>query len=143
MSQPFTFQSADFCPVKDQALLERLARMTPEEIARHDNPDVNIRILHDAGSVVLAEKFLGILRSHEENKRFSTIFGNPNPRSHMALAEMINRNRVSCRNCVFVTMDEWADEDGNIAPVTYRSGFIYSFMKYFIKIGRASCRERV
>jgi 6-phosphogluconolactonase/glucosamine-6-phosphate isomerase/deaminase len=50
----------------------------------------------------------------------------------MALAEMINRNRISCRNCIFVTMDEWADEDGNVAPDTYRSGFIYSFKKYFI-----------
>jgi 6-phosphogluconolactonase/glucosamine-6-phosphate isomerase/deaminase len=29
-------------------------------------------------------------------------------------------------------MDEWADEDGNVAPVTYKSGFTYSFMKYFI-----------
>ena len=29
-------------------------------------------------------------------------------------------------------MDEWADEEGNVAPVTYRSGFTYSFLKYFI-----------
>lgn len=132
MSQSFTFQSADFCPVKDQALLERLARMTPAEIEHHDNPAVKIRIIYDAGSVILAEKFLGIRQSQVENKRFSTIFGNPNPRSHMALAELINRNRVSCKNCVFVTMDEWADEEGRIAPDTYRSGFTYSFMKYFI-----------
>ena len=132
MDLSFTFKSADFCPVKDLELLARLAKMTPEEIAKHDNPDVNIRIMSNAGAVVLAEKFMGIKQSHDENKLFSTIFGNPNPNSHMALAEMINRNKVSCKNCVFVTMDEWADEDGNIAPPTYRSGFIYSFMKYFI-----------
>ena len=133
MSKPWSFQSADFCPIKDQALLERLAKMTPEEIEHHDNPDVNIRILPNAISVVLAEKFLGIKQSYEENKLFSTIFGNPAPQPHMALAELINRNRISSKNCVFDTMDEWADENGNEAPDTYRSGFTYSIKKYFIE----------
>ncbi len=132
MSSEFNFTPADFCPIKDRALLARLAAMTREEIENHPNPDVNIRILPNSGVVTLAEKFLGIKESFEQNKRFSTIFGNPNPSTHMALAELINRHRVSCRNCVFVTMDEWADENGNIAPDTYQAGFTYSFMKYFI-----------
>lgn len=133
MSTDFDFEPADFCPIKDRALLGRLAKMTPEEIAQHPNPEVNIRILANFGVVTMTEKFLGIKESSDTGKLFSTIFGNPNPTSHMALAELINRNRVSCRNCVFVTMDEWADQDGNIAPPTYRAGFTYSFMKYFIE----------
>ena len=132
MKGDFQFKSADFCPVKDRELLARLARMTPEEIEKHPNPDVHIRILPNADAVVLAEQFLYIKESFEQNKRFSAIFGNPNPLSHMALAELINRHRVNCKNCVFVTMDEWADENGNIAPDTYQAGFTYSFMKYFI-----------
>lgn len=132
MSTDFQFTSAEFCPVKDRELLARLARMTPEEIEKHPNPEVNIRILANAGAVTIAEKFMYIKESFEQNKRFSTIFGNPNPVTHMALAELINRHRVSCRNCVFVTMDEWADENGTIAPPTYQAGFTYSFMKYFI-----------
>jgi glucosamine-6-phosphate deaminase len=129
----FNFKPADFCPIKDRELLERLAKMTPEEIEQHPNPEVRIKILQNFGAVVLMEKFLGIKESDEQNKKFSTIFGNPNPHTHMALAEMINTHRVSCRNCVFITMDEWADEDGNVAPLTYRSGLTYSFMKYFIE----------
>jgi len=43
--------------------------------------------------------------------------------------KLININRVSCKNCVFVTMDEWADQDGNVAPITYQVGFTFSFMK--------------
>lgn len=103
--------------------------MTPEEIEQHPNPEVRIKILDHAGAVVLADKFVRIKESSDQNKKFSSIFGNPNPDSHMALAEMINVNRVSRRNCVFVTMDEWADEDGTIAPITYRAGFTYSFLK--------------
>ncbi len=128
----FNFQPADFCPVKDRELLERLAKMTPEEIERHPNQDVHIKILANNGVVAISQKFLGIKESFEQNKKFSTIFGNPNPNSHMPLAELINLFNIDCKNCVFVTMDEWADEEGNVAPVTYRSGFTYSFMKYFI-----------
>ncbi len=132
MSTDFNFTPADFCPVKDRELLAKLAQMTPEEIEKHPNPEVCIKILANFGPVVLAQKFLGIKESFEQNKKFSTIFGNPNPNSHMPLAELINLHRIDCKNCVFVTMDEWADEDGNIAPITYKSGFTYSFMKYFI-----------
>jgi 6-phosphogluconolactonase/glucosamine-6-phosphate isomerase/deaminase len=128
----FIFKPADWVPFKDREVIERLRKMTPEELVKHPNPDVNIRILENFGAVVLAEKFMGIRDSYLNNKKFSTIFGNPNPIPHMALAEMINRNKIDCKNCVFVTMDEWADEDGNIAPPTYQSGFTYSFLKYFI-----------
>jgi len=132
MGNGFSFTPSDLCPVKDVKLLESLARMTPEEIEEHPNPDVRIKILPNAGSVAIAQKFTGIKESFEQNKKFSTIFGNPNTDSHMSLAELININRIDCKNCVFITMDEWADEQGNIAPVTYRSGFTYSFLKYFI-----------
>jgi glucosamine-6-phosphate deaminase len=132
MNSDFKFKSADFCPIKDRELLARLARITPAEIEKHPNPDIQLRILPNFGAVTIAEQFMYIKESSEQNKRFSTIFGNPNPLTHMALAELINRQRVSCRNCVFVTMDEWADENGHIAPDTYRAGFTYSFMKYFL-----------
>jgi 6-phosphogluconolactonase/glucosamine-6-phosphate isomerase/deaminase len=29
-------------------------------------------------------------------------------------------------------MDEWADQDGNIAPETYEAGFAHSMLKYFV-----------
>ena len=28
-------------------------------------------------------------------------------------------------------MDEWADQDGNVAPESYPAGFNHSFIKYF------------
>lgn len=129
----FEFKSSDFCPYTDREVLAKLAKMTPEEIETHPNPKLRIKILENSGAVVLAEKFQGIKESFEQNKRFSTIFGNPNPHSHMPLAEMININRIDCKNCVFVTMDEWADEDGNVAPLTYEASLNRSFFKYFIE----------
>ncbi len=142
MKEEFTFHSADFCPIKDRALLERLAKMTPEEIERHPNPEVRIQILANAGAVMLAEKFNGIKESFEQNKKFSTIFGNPNTDLHIPLAELINLFNIDCRNCVFITMDEWADENGNIAPLTYKLGLGYSFFKYFIGRIRPELRPK-
>ena len=132
-NETFNFTPQDWVPFKDKEVMDRLAKMTIEEIEQHPNPDVHIKVLDNFGVVSIGEKFMHIKESFEQNKKFSTIFGNTNPNSHMPLAELINRNRISCKNCVFVTMDEWADEDGNIAPVSYRSGFTYSFMKYFIE----------
>lgn len=38
---------------------------------------------------------------------------------------------INCRNVHAFAMDEWADQDGSIAPLTYKSGFGYSYFKYF------------
>ena len=32
---------------------------------------------------------------------------------------MLNECNISCRNLVVFTMDEWADQDGRIAPESY------------------------
>ncbi|HCS74731.1 MAG TPA: hypothetical protein DIW17_12760, partial [Clostridiales bacterium] len=90
MDSIFNFKPADWVPIKDRELLDRLAKMTAEEIEQHPNPDVRIKILSGFGSVVMADKFMGIKESYEQNKKFSTIFGNPNPNTHMVLAELIN-----------------------------------------------------
>ena len=29
-------------------------------------------------------------------------------------------------------MDEWADDQGNIAPETYKAGFAHSMLKYLV-----------
>ncbi|HPY37204.1 MAG TPA: hypothetical protein PLH38_05180, partial [Clostridia bacterium] len=39
--------------------------------------------------------------------------------------------KVDCRNVHIFAMDEWADENGNVAPLDYKPGLGYSFVKYF------------
>ena len=94
MDNSFKFTPADWVPFKDKEVMEKLSKMTYEELEKHPNPDVHIKILDNYATVVLAEKFMGIKESFEQNKKFSTIFGNPNPNSHMPLGELINRNRI-------------------------------------------------
>ncbi|HBP38752.1 MAG TPA: hypothetical protein DD640_08440, partial [Clostridiales bacterium] len=50
-------------------------------------------------------------------------------------AELINRFRINCRNVYTFNLDEWANENGEIAPESYPAGFNHSFIKsFFAKI---------
>ncbi|NLF84520.1 MAG: hypothetical protein GX571_00255 [Lentisphaerae bacterium] len=132
----FTFKPADWVPYKDfdPRLLARLRALdasTYEQREPHHHPDFRIKVLEGFGGVTMADRFVHIKASDDLDQKFVMICGNPNPHSYMPLAELINTFKVNCRNLYVFTMDEWADEAGNIAPTTYKAGFTYSFMKYF------------
>ncbi|MDR1439632.1 MAG: hypothetical protein LBJ10_06355 [Clostridiales bacterium] len=127
----FAFKPAEWLPFRDQGVAEKLRGMSRDEIERHPNPDFHIKVVPNIGGIVLADIYAQIKASDEQDKKFVFITGNPCPALYMPLAQVINLNRVSCRNVHPFTMDEWADDEGRIAPSTYRSGFTYSFLKYF------------
>lgn len=76
--------------------------------------------------------FTHIKESDDYDRPFIMISGNPCPDTYIPLANLINQFRVNCRNLICFPMDEWADDQGNIAPLDYTAGFGYSFFKYFI-----------
>ncbi|MCL2477984.1 MAG: hypothetical protein FWF22_00680 [Treponema sp.] len=131
MADNFTFKPAPWIAFQDQKITKKLHSMTPEEIEKHPNPDFHIKIFQNIGSLVVADIYANIVASDREDKIFTFITGNPCPALYLPLANLINLNRINCRNVHPFTMDEWADDQGRIAPVTYQSGFTYSFMKYF------------
>ena len=65
------------------------------------------------------------------DKKQVLILGNPEPETYIPVAELINYHKVNCRNLYIFAMDEWADQDGNIAPTTYKAGFAHSLLKLF------------
>ena len=131
MADNFTFKPASWVAFQDQKVTQKLRSMKPEEIEKHPNPNFHIKIFNNIGSLVVADMYANIVASDRENKVFSFITGNPCPALYLPLANLINLNRINCRNVHPFTMDEWADDEGKIAPATYRSGFTYSFLKYF------------
>lgn len=44
---------------------------------------------------------------------------------------MINKFQVNCKNVFVFAMDEYADENGNIAPETWKWGFKYAMYNNF------------
>lgn len=127
----FNFEPAEFVPYKNKEVLERCRNMKREEMEKHPNPDFRINIVTNPGAIWIGDMVGRIQRSDLLDEKLVMIIPNPCPVVYESVADVINRLNVSCRNVHIFTMDEWADQNGNIAPITYRSGFSYSCMKYF------------
>ena len=68
--------------------------------------------------------------SSESGERLVMILPNPWP-SYRHVARIINACQLDCRNVWAFAMDEYADQDGNIAPESWEFGFSHAMLKYF------------
>lgn len=128
----FAFKPGDYVPFKDREVCERLRRLSGRELEKHPNPDFKIKVMMNPHPVLIATLFERIRQSDELDRKCTMILGNPEPETYIPLAQLINYFKVSCRNVHIFAMDEWADDAGNIAPVTYKAGFAHSMLKYLV-----------
>lgn len=128
----FLFKPADYVPFRDREVCERVRKISGKDLEKHPNPDFKIKVMLNPHPVVIGDIFTRIRASDELDKSLTLILGNPEPDTYGPVAELINLHRINCRNVHIFAMDEWADEDGNIAPETYRAGFAHSMLKYFV-----------
>ncbi|OPZ30922.1 MAG: glucosamine-6-phosphate deaminase [Lentisphaerae bacterium ADurb.BinA184] len=129
----FRFQPAAFIPFRDTAAIARVRRIRRADITRHPNPDFRIRVIPDADveRLWVRDMFTRIRESAEAGRRMVMIMPNPWP-SYRKVAALINRHGVSCRHLHTFNMDEYADQDGHIAPVSWELGFGHAFMEFFV-----------
>lgn len=127
----FEFSPANWIPFRNKAELDRVRGIKREDMEKHWNPAFRIKIVPDVRAVFIADCFTRMKMSDEQNKKLVMIFPNPWPDAYITIGELINRFRVNCRNVHIFAMDEWADEQGRVAPISYRAGLGYSFQKYF------------
>lgn len=131
-SNDFKFQPADFVPFKDRELCEKLRKISGTDLEKHHNPNFKIKVMMNPHPVLIATLFSRIKEASEKGKKITLILGNPEPETYIPLAQLINYFQVDCRNVHLFAMDEWADQDGNIAPETYKAGFAHSMLKYLV-----------
>lgn len=128
----FTFEPAPFVPFRDKKAMARVRAMSGKELENHPNKDFKITVTLNPHPIFIADMFTKIKESDEKDKKVVMVLPNPEPDTYMPVAELINYYRVNCRNVYIFAQDEWADQDGNIAPNTYKAGFAYSLLKYFV-----------
>jgi glucosamine-6-phosphate deaminase len=128
----FSFAPATFVPFRDKAGIARVRRIKREDITKHRNPDFRISVVPDAEFEFkwITDMFFRIKDAMEAGRTFVAIMPNPWP-GYVKLADMLNRARVDCRRLHTFNMDEYADENGRIAPETWEFGFGFAFKKYF------------
>lgn len=134
-STKFDFIPSDFVPFKDRELCAKLRQMSGEELEKHEDwqhPDFKVKVMMNPHPVLIATLFSRLKAASEAGKPFSMILGNPEPETYIPLAQLINYFQVDCSKVSIFAEDEWADQDGNIAPETYEAGFVHSMLKYFV-----------
>lgn len=139
----FEFEPATFVPFRDKKVLEYCRNIRREDMEKHPNPDFRIKIVDDVPSLFVADLFARIKQSDERNERFVAILPNPWPAVYSNVAELCNLYGVSCRNFHAFPMDEWADQDGNVAPLSYPASLGRAFLKSFYEKLRPELRPPV
>ncbi len=131
----FAFKPAEFVPFKDRELCEKLRKISGTDLEKREawhHPEFNIKVMMNPHPVLIATLFSRIKEASEQGKKITLILGNPEPDTYIPLAQLINYFKVDCKNVHLFAMDEWADQDGNIAPETYQAGFAHSMLKYLV-----------
>ena len=135
----FKFKCADFYPFKNQAEIDRVRAITYEDIVAMNGKhptvktmDINLVNSADCEMVMIGDMVSRIVESDKLDKKCVMIMCNPCP-TYRKVAYLLNKLGVSCRNVKFYMMDEWADEDGNVAPLSYKAGFGNAFYRFMVK----------
>ena len=141
----FRFLPAPWLPHSDLPLeeLERVRNIKREDMEYTNENGYSVKVVMDPAAIMVQDIFYHILMSDLEDKPFSMICPNQWPAAYSAVAEMLNRYNVSARNVHAFAMDEWADQDGNVAPLTYGAGLGYSFRNHFYAKIREDLRPPV
>jgi len=128
----FKWSPAKFIPFRDMKAIERCRQIKRKDITKHWNPDFRIQVL--AADKIepkwINDIFQRIKQSADEGRQLVMIMPNPWP-NYVKVAALINKHKVSCRHVHTFNMDEYADEHGNIAPLSWEFGFGYAFKKFF------------
>jgi len=134
MSRIFDYYPSEWVPWKgiSREEFERVRNIKREEIEKHANPDFHIRVVPDdmIEHIWLTDIYRRMKASDEEDKKTVFILPNPAP-LYKRLAYLINETRINLRNVVIFAMDEWANQDGVIAPEEWPHGLFHALMEYF------------
>ena len=127
----FDFQPAPWLPSRDPEVLDYVRNIKREDMEYTNENGYSVKVVIDPVQILVQDIFHRIYLSDVLDQHLTAIFPNQWPGTYQAVAEMINRYNVSCRNCDMFAMDEWCDQDGNVAPLTYGAGLGYSFRTHF------------
>ena len=128
----FTFEPAKWIPFRDKAILEKVRRIGMGDITKHPNPDFRIHLVKDdeLEFIWIADMFHRIKTAYDRDEKVVMILPNPAP-VYKKVAYLINRFKVNCSKVFTFNMDEWADENCNIADENYPQGFLNSTLRFF------------
>ncbi|HUT24341.1 MAG TPA: hypothetical protein VM492_08375 [Sumerlaeia bacterium] len=128
----FHYSPSECIPFRDKEAIERARNIKREDITKHPNPNFRIQVIpdDDIEFMWMADMFHRIKTAADAGRRVVLITPQPHA-GYRRLAHLINTFRVDCQHLWTFNMDEYANEDGEIAPETWPFGFMYAMKKNF------------
>lgn len=130
----FRYRLAAISTFKDEAVCARVRAIPRARIAEHANPEFNISVIDERGEFYakFALDLISRIRNARDlNQSLVVIFPvGPLPQYEIA-ADLINKEHLSLGHVHTFNMDEYADQDGNTAPVTWSGSFQRSMYEAF------------
>ena len=133
----FDYGLARFISFRDREVCERVRQIPRAELTDHPNPDFRISIVDDPSEFYrrFAEDFVGRIRAaRDEGRTFVAILPvGPMPQYELA-ARMINDEGLSLAHVHTFNMDEYANEEGVTAPVSWPGSFQRAMQERFFAL---------
>jgi len=139
----FDFNPPAWLHTQDKTVLEYCRNIKREEMEITNENGYSIRVVPHPSSAVTVELFNWIWRSDVEDKKTVIVFPNSWRNIYSTAVQMCNKYNVSGRNIHAFCMDEWADEHGNVAPITYGPSLGGHFLREFYLQFREDLRPRL
>ena len=76
MDTPFNYSPSKWVPFRDQTVLEKVRNIKTEDLTKHDNPKLNIRIVKDdeAEFIFITDMFFRIKKAADTNQKLILIY---------------------------------------------------------------------
>jgi glucosamine-6-phosphate deaminase len=143
MSDGWTYDLSPFISFRDREACERVRAIARTDLARHSNPSFRIGIVdrdEDFYQAFADDIVARIRQARDEARPFVGIFPvGPMPQYAIA-ARTINEERLSLAHVHTFNMDEYANEDGVTAPLSWPGSFQRAMWERFFDLVDADLR---
>jgi glucosamine-6-phosphate deaminase len=133
--QTFTPDPAAFIDFRDREACVRVREISRAEITNPPSGMLKVRVIDDAREFYTAfadDLVQRIREARDERRRFVAIVPvGPMPQYEIA-ARRINLEQLDCSHVHLFNMDEYADQDGNSAPVSWPGSFQRAMWERFL-----------
>jgi glucosamine-6-phosphate deaminase len=130
----FSYSLAPFITFRDAEACRHAREISRSRLAEHSNPEFRIRIIEDPTDFYrsfAADLVDRICAARDEGRQFVALLPvGPMPQYEIAAA-MINEQRISLRHVHTFNLDEYADEDGATAPLSWVGSFQRAMQENF------------
>lgn len=139
MTQPdqFRCELASISTFRDQEACERVRAIPRSRITDHPNPEFRISVIDDAAAFYQAFALDLVSRIRDARDAGRSLVAilpvGPVPQFKIA-AQIINDERIALDHVTTFNMDEYADQDGVTAPITWAGSFQRAMWNSFFSL---------